>query len=230
MCSLLMVVPARSGSKGVPDKNILDLNGKPLFVHSLDYARRSRLSDSEILLSTDSAEYAEIAESYGYKVPFLRTSSAARDESTDLEFMLDAREKYATLLKQSFRYFAILRPTSPLRPAGLIEKSLEILEGEPQIDSVRAVTIASEHPYRSWFLRDGLLSPVVSEVQEPYNLPRQKLPKAYFQSGDIEVMRDATLAKGSVSGSMVAPIFVENDAVLDIDSPQDFIRARDKYV
>ena len=144
--------------------------------------------------------------------------------------MLDAREKYATLLNQSFRYFAILRPTSPFRPAGLIEKSLEILEGEPQIDSVRAVTIASEHPYRSWFLRDGLLSPVVSEVQEPYNLPRQELPKAYFQSGDIEVMRDATLAKGSVSGSMVAPIFVENDAVLDIDSLQDFIRARDKYV
>ena len=134
MGNLLIVVPARGGSKGVPDKNILDLNGKPLFVHSLDYARRSRLRDSEVLLSTDSAEYADIAESFGYKVPFLRTPSAARDESTDLEFMLDAREKYTTLLNQSFQYFAILRPTSPMRPAGLIEKSLKILEGEPQID------------------------------------------------------------------------------------------------
>ena len=217
---ILTIIPARSGR---PLNSFMFLFGTPLlplFVHSYRYAQKSRLNQ-EIYLSTDSEEYSRIAKNFGIDVPFLRDSINGSDTAQDISFVTEAISKFRNIRK-TFHYVCILRPTSPNRPEGLIEKAYAILEENEQVDSVRAVTQCSEHPYRVWKLDGSLIKPYISDIAEPFNLPRQILPKAYFQSGEIEMVRTSSVQNGTVTGNVVAPIFIKRDDVLDIDHLADF--------
>ncbi len=121
-----------------------------------------------------------------------------------------------------------LRPTSPLRPANLIERAVQILESFPECTSIRSVVKSKEHPYRQWFMRENFIEGVILDVDESFNLPRQKLPDVYFQSGDIEVVRRDTILNGSMSGNKVAPLIIKQDEMLDIDHMDDLRNAEFK--
>ena len=98
----------------------------------------------------------------------------------------------------------LLRPTSPLRPANLIERGIDLINLYPETTSVRAVTKSKEHPYRQWKKNSIFIEPFYSKkninVNEPYNIPRQELIDSYFQTGDIEIIKRETIIKGSISG------------------------------
>jgi len=224
MLRVLSIIPARSGSKSLPNKNVLFFRGMPLLGHSIKYSKSSDLV-SKTIVSTDSTEIAEIAENLGAEVPFLRPTELAKDESQDYEFTrhaLDYFEKNGDI----FDIYIILRPTSPLRPKGLIERAVEIFQITPEITSVRSVTEIKEHPYRSWKMnKDGSISGYESAVHEAYNLPRQKLPKIFFQTGDLEAVSRRTVLAGSVSGNKVFPLFISYSDMQDIDTLEDFERA-----
>ena len=117
----------------------------------------------------------------------------------------------------------LLRPTSPLRPKGLIEEAVSMLENNPKASSVRAMTKSKEHFYRQWKKDGDYIQSFVEDqsVHEPYNIPRQFLPNSYFQTGDIEVIRRSTLINGSVSGDFVLPLMIDSEAVFDIDHTND---------
>ena len=111
--SIVALIPARSGSKGVPNKNINLLNGEPVLTYSIMAALKSKLID-RVIVSTDSKEYATIAKNYGAEVPFLRPEEYAQDDSTDLDVI---KHFYSV---EGAQDLALVRPTTPLRDPAIM--------------------------------------------------------------------------------------------------------------
>ena len=224
MNDLLVVIPARSGSKAVADKNIRMFRDKPLIAHTIDYALLSVPPD-QVFVSTDSESYATIAKKFGATVPELRPAELSRDNSRDFEFMFHAMELFDRICSNHYNYFCLLRPTSPNRPSELIEQAYRLLTQVPDASSVRSVMRVGEHPYRCWTLDGETIQPFVRTIDEPGNIPRQELPTIYFQSGHIEMVSRETLLGGSVSGLSVLPLLIDNLWDCDIDHEVDFLKA-----
>ena len=224
----MTIIPARGGSKSLPNKNILLLKGKPLLCHSIDYSLKSQLVTSTVV-STDLQEIANIAKDSGASVPFLRPEEFARDDTRDYPVVRHALDFFESQ-GEIFDFYILLRPTSPLRPPGLIEKAFEIFKDNSEASSVRSMARIKEHPYRAWKQdNDGSVYGFVETELEPYNIPRQELPELFFQTGDIEVIRRETIISGSVSGESVYPLIIDHEDMIDIDSQSDFDRAEKFY-
>jgi YrbI family 3-deoxy-D-manno-octulosonate 8-phosphate phosphatase len=224
---ILAIIPARGGSKSIPRKNIRNFAGHPLVAFSIAAALQSK-KVGRTIVSTDDDEIKELARQYGAEVPFLRPSHLALDDTTDLPVFhhalewLDANEGYRPGIVVQ------LRPTSPVRPPDCVDQALEILISNENADSVRGVVHAGQNPYKMWHISDdGRLTPLVSEgFDEPYNMPRQKLPPAYWQTGHIDAIRTTTiLEKGSMSGEFILPIMIDPQYTVDIDTDRDWQRA-----
>ncbi|OGY46849.1 MAG: hypothetical protein A2840_02725 [Candidatus Buchananbacteria bacterium RIFCSPHIGHO2_01_FULL_47_11b] len=221
------VIPARAGSKSIPKKNIRLLNGKPLIQYSIDYSLRCPLI-ARTIVSTDSEEIATIARAGGALVPFIRPNQYAQDDTPDYPVMRHALEALEKEYKETIDVIVLLRPTSPFRPAGLIEQSLKLFEQFPEATSIRAMARAKQHPYRQWKRNGDYVVGYEQAVKEPYNIPRQQLPEVFFQTGDIELVRRETLLGGSVSGDKVLPLEINQRDVVDIDSLSDWEAAERK--
>jgi CMP-N,N'-diacetyllegionaminic acid synthase len=223
MTKILAIIPARSGSKSIIDKNIQSFYGKPLLAHSIEHALKSNRID-KVILSTDSEHYSDIGKSFGAEVPFLRPKEISGDFATDLEVFIHALE----LLKLKENYIADivvhLRPTTPIRNVDDIDNMIDLLINSPAADSIRAVTKSKDTPFKMWFKDDNnLIRPIISDSNFPeaYNLPRQVLPVAFIQTASIDVIRCSTiLDKKSMTGNM--KLGYEISEFLDIDDFNDF--------
>ena len=131
---VLCVIPARGGSKGLPNKNILILDGSPLISHAIRYARESLLI-SDIIVSTDSQEIADIAQTHGAQVPFIRPKELSDDLSTTESVLTHALFVMESLLKKNYDYCVFLTGTSVIRPSGVIDRGIEYLRCNPAIES-----------------------------------------------------------------------------------------------
>jgi CMP-N-acetylneuraminic acid synthetase len=225
MPEILAIIPARSGSKGLADKNIRLFNGKPLLAHSINHATQSKTID-RVIVSTDSVQYAEIAVAFGAETPFLRPAELATDDALDIDVFKHA----LSFLYESEGYrpdvCVHLRPTHPIRNPKMIDEMIQLLSEHPDWDSVRSVCPARITPYKMWRIdADSTLLPVAScEIHEAYNAPRQKLPATYLQNACIDVVRsDVILDKHSMTGHRVGG-YVQN-VDFDIDSLDDFLNA-----
>lgn len=222
---VLALIPARSQSKGIPDKNVSDFCGKPLLAHTVEQARACALI-GRVIVSTDSARYAEIARRFGAETPFLRPAALAGDDSTDLECFQHA---LAWLARHEGRVPTLcvhLRPTYPNRTPAQIAAAIALLRAHPAWDSVRSVAAAPASPFKMWFPRpDGTLEPVVTcELPEAHSLPRQLLPPAYLANGCVDVIRSRTiLEQHAIAGRRVGALVMT--ASLDIDTPEQMARA-----
>ena len=221
---VLAVVQARGGSKGLPGKNVRPLAGHPLIAYSIASGLAAQ-SVTRLIVSTDSPEIAAVSKAYGAEIPFMRPAEHAQDDTMDFPVFLHAVEWLAK--NEGYRPDAVvqLRPTTPFRPRGMVDESVAILWSDPLADSVRGVTTPKQTPYKMW--RDGVdgcLAPLMeSEFAEPYNMPRQKLPRAYFQTGHIDAIRTTTIVeKHSLSGSRVRPLFLDPIYCVDINTADDF--------
>ena len=215
--SVLAVVPARSGSKSVPDKNVLSFRGRPLLAHSVEHGLRAENVD-RVLVSTDSPRYRELALAAGAEAPFLRPAELSGDHATDLEVFahaldwLDRHERYRPTL------CVHLRPTYPTRTVEDVERAVDLLIADPSADSVRSVTLAPHTPYKMWRLAaDGALQPLLEgPPAEAYNLPRQVLPPVYLQNAAVDVVRSAVIREqGSMSGRRIVPYVMQG--LRDVD-------------
>ena len=192
--------------------------------YSIDYAKKCNLVD-EIVVSTESAKYAKIAKKFGAKVPFLRTKKLAGDKVKDYPVVRECLIKSENFFKMKFNYIVLLRPTSPFREIKLIERGLKKLHHNKLSSSVKSVIATTCHPYRHWKInKNGKLNSIINNVKEPYNIPRQQLPRLFVSSGDIEIIRRRTISKGSVSGNYLLPLIVQSSN--DIDTMQDFIKCK----
>lgn len=218
------VIPARGGSKTIPKKNIQFLKGKPLIQYSIEYSLRCPLI-SRTVVSTDAEEIARIAKECGADVPFLRPAEFAQDDTQDFPVFKHALEVLEKIYREQIDCLVLLRPTSPFRPAGLIEKGIDLLNRFPEATSVRSVAVAKEHPFRQWRITGNFMEGYETGVSEAYNVPRQKLPTLYFQTGDLEIIRRQTILDGSISGARVLPLIISHEDVVDIDSESDWKQA-----
>tara|TARA_B100000900_G_C20532898_1_gene697092 strand:- start:467 stop:1144 length:678 start_codon:yes stop_codon:yes gene_type:complete len=220
MTNIIALIPARFGSKGIIKKNIIKFKGKPLLAHSIDYAKKSSLI-RDVVVSTDSQEFASLSNKFGARTPFLRPKSLAGDNIQDYPVVQHAVKFLEEEKNKRIDYIALLRPTSPLRPPNLIEKSYEIIKNNKLGTSVRSVIPVKQHSYRQWFLDGEKMVSAQGNIFESYNLPRQQLPISYFQSGDIEFIRRSTLNKKSVSGDYILPLILKKEDLFDIDTHED---------
>ena len=220
MKNIVALIPARAGSKGIPFKNILQFKDKPLLAHSIIYAKKSSLIQ-DVIVSTDSEEFASISNEFGARVPFIRPNDLSGDKVQDYPVVKHAVNFLEKETKNKIDYIALLRPTSPLRPPNLIEKAYQILKNNKLGTSVRSVVPVNQHSYRQWFVNGDRMIPAQENIFEPYNLPRQQLPQFYFQSGDIEFIKRSTLDQNTVSGDFILPLILENKDLYDIDTYED---------
>ncbi|SDY70048.1 cytidylyltransferase domain-containing protein [Nitrosomonas sp. Nm33] len=219
------LIPARGGSKGVPNKNIRLLRGKPLIAHSIEISLKCP-SIQRTFVSTDSEQIAEVAKSAGAEVPFLRPSELAQDDTLDLpvfKHFLEWLEQNRVPLPDAIFQF---RPTSPSRSISKIEEAVELLKKHPEADSVRGVIEPEQNPYKMWTISaDGFMHPLLSipGVPEPFNEPRQSLPKVYWQIGYLDLIRTQTIInKNSLTGTCVLPLKIDNEDSIDIDNEFSF--------
>lgn len=226
---VLAIIPARGGSKGLPNKNILPLLEHPLIAYSIKAAQDASLV-TRIIVSTDSEEIANVAKRYGAEVPFLRPDEFAQDLSTDIEVFEHALD----WLKDNEGYrpdlVVQLRPTSPVREAKMIDKCIERLRNNQEADSLRVVTPSPITPYKMWFVEneERPLIPLlkIDVFDEPYNEPRQRLPKTYWQIGTLDVIKPYVITEQkSMSGKRILPFIVDNVFAIDIDELESFNKA-----
>jgi len=230
---ILAVIPARGGSKGLPGKNIRQLAGHPLIAYSIEAARRTP-AITRIICSTDDEQIASVARACGAEIPFMRPAHLAQDMSTDLEVFAHLLAELARTEGYQPSYVVQLRPTSPIRRVADIQACLALLEAHPAAQSLRIVTEAPNTPYKMWRLPDSAatspyLSPLLPPPPgylEPYNEPRQRLPKVYWQIGTLDIIRTATITElGSMSGSKILPYVVPTSLAIDIDDLASFDKA-----
>ena len=232
MIKILAIIPARKGSKGIPNKNIRNFAGLPLLAHSIKTAKESKLIN-RIIVSTDSSKIAKIANKFGAETPFLRPAKFAQDDSLDLPLFLHA----LNWLKINENYVpdivVQLRPTSPIRYVNKIDRAIQTLIDNPKADSLRGVIKSKQNPYKMWALdKNGFMKPVIkqSKYNEAYNMPRQKLPETYWQTGYIDVIYPKTiLEKKSMSGDKIIPFFLDSKDSIDIDTIEDWKNAEKNY-
>lgn len=226
MGHVVAIIPARSGSKSVRDKNIRIMNGKPMLAYSIEHALQTPGID-RVIVSTDSERYGEIAREYGAETPFLRPEEISRDTSLDIEVFQHAVQ----WLKENENYevdiCVHLRPTHPVRDPKDIEAMISLLEEHREWDSVRSVSPAQQTPYKMWLFPNDSdeMAPLVScDVPEAYNAPRQKLPKVYMQNACIDVVRSTTIMdKHSMTGDVIGGYKMDYD--FDVDTETEFLNA-----
>ncbi len=219
------LIPARGGSKAVPHKNIRLLRGKPLIAHSIEIS----LKCPSILANFCQHGFgriAEVARNAGAEVPFLRPSELAQDDTRDLpvfHHFLGWLEQNRVPLPDAIFQF---RPTSPSRSVSKIEEAVGLLKRNPGADSVRGVIEPGQNPYKMWTIgADGFMQALLNipGVPEPFNEPRQSLPKVYWQIGYLDLIRTRTiLEKNSLTGTHVLPLKIDSKDSIDIDDEFSF--------
>ncbi|MGD2057680.1 MAG: acylneuraminate cytidylyltransferase [Anaerolineales bacterium] len=221
---IIAVIPARGGSKGLPGKNIRSFIGHPLLAYSIAAALQSNRIDRTIV-STDDEQIARTARQYGAEVPFLRPEHLAQDDTLDLPVFQHALRWLEEHENYQPEIVVQLRPTSPVRPPDCVDRAVEMLLTDPRADSVRGVVPSSQNPFKMWRIGDeGYLDALLAnEFDEPYNMPRQKLPATYWQTGHIDAIRSKSIVeKKSMTGDMVLPLVLDVRFTIDIDTDRDW--------
>jgi len=184
---------------------------------------------TRVIVSTDDEEIAAVARQYGAETPFLRPAELAEDTTLDLPVFQHALNWLAEHENYHPQLVIQLRPTSPVRPVGLVDEAVRLLQAHPEADSVRGVVPAGQNPHKMWKIdpKSGRMQNLlkVPGIDEPYNAPRQALPSVYWQTGHIDVIRPEVILGGSMSGKVILPVQIEPRYTVDIDGPFDWLRA-----
>ena len=211
----IAIIPARSGSKGLPDKNIKPLNGKPLLAYSIEAALAAGLFDT-VHVSTDSERYADIARQYGADEPFLRSAETSSDTASSEDAIREVLRRYGEM-GQHFDAFMLLQPTSPLRTADDIRAAFGVME-EKQAESVVSVCEMEHSPlWCNTLPPDGSMRAFIR---------RQELETYYRMNGAIYLVKtEHFLRTGSLYGDGCYACIMSAERSVDIDSPTDFLIA-----
>ena len=223
-CRVLALIPARGGSKGIKDKNIVDLCGKPLLAYTVEAAVQSSYID-DVVVTTDSQVIADVAVKYGAQVPFMRPEHLAQDTSTTLEAVLHAIEE---LRKQRKDYdvLVLLQPTAPLRDAKDIDEAMEVFVANNRAPLV-SVSEADDHP---------ILMRTITEAGKLHNLlnvgstcRRQDMPQIYRVNGSIYINNVMEINDSTSFNDNCIPYIMEKEHSIDIDEMID-LRIAEEYL
>ena len=220
---VLGVVPARSGSKGIPGKNTRTLAGRPLLAYSAVPARESSVVD-RLVLSTDSSEIAAVGRELGLEVPFLRPPELAGDD-TPMQPVIEHAVREMERSGWRPDVVVILQPTAPLRRPEHVRRAVSLLV-ESGASSVASVVRIPDHfaPHYAMRIEGGRLT---SFLPEGAGLTRrQEVEPAYSRDGTVyATRRDVLVEEGSIYGSDCRPLVLGDDESINLDTPADWERA-----
>lgn len=215
---VLVIIPARGGSKGIPHKNIKPLNGKPLIHYTIDVAR-GIVKDEDICVSTDDADIIKCVEDYGLKVPFVRPAELATDTAGTYEVLLHALDFYEKQGKE-YDVVLLLQNTSPFRSVQHVKEALDLYRTD--IDMVVSVNETKTNPYYNCFEDDteGFLKKTLDSTMF---VRRQDAPKTYEYNGAIYVINPDQLKKMSLGKFTRRIKYVMDDIhSVDLDNMMDW--------
>ena len=222
MADVVAVIPARSGSKSVVDKNIKLLGGHPLIAYSITAAKLASGID-RIIVSTDSVEYASIASKYGAEVPFLRPPEISSDNSTDNEWIKHALDWMQNEEDFVPSYIVHLRPTTPLREPIYIEKAIEYLKQDNIATALRSSHEMTQSSYKTFEIDRGYYKCLCTgslDLDEA-NRPRQEFKKTYDPNGYVDVYKTHYIMEnGKILGDRVLAYITPR--ITEIDSLEEF--------
>jgi len=228
----IALIPARSSSKRVPNKNIKSLNGHPLLAYTVRAAIESDVFD-DVICATDSQLYADIASYYGAEVPFLRPPEISGDLSPDIEWivwMLNALREQG----RDYDIFSILRPTSPFRQPDTIRRAWQAFRSDPSADSLRAIEKCRQHPGKMWVIRGRRMLPVMPFTIDatPWHSSQYgALPEIYAQDASLEIAwTRIALENKTIAGEVIIPFISHGLEGFDINEPEDWLLAENYLV
>ena len=222
MANVVAILPARSGSKGVPDKNIKLLAGYPLIAYSITVARLANSID-RIIVSTDSEEYASIARKYGADVPFLRPPEISGDNSTDYDFIKHALDWMQDKEGNRPDYLVHLRPTTPLREVSYIDAAINRIKKADYATALRSVHEMPESAYKTFEIEGEYLKTIISHsfALDAFNDPRQRFEKTYQANGYVDIIKTSyVLGNKKLHGDHVIAFITPR--IIEVDTLDDF--------
>jgi CMP-N,N'-diacetyllegionaminic acid synthase len=225
--NIVGLIPARAGSKRVKNKNIKPLEGHPVIAYTIAAARESGVF-GDVIVSTDSEQFAEIASHYGASVPFLRPDEYAGDRSPDIEWIEYTLGRLRDAGKD-YDCFAILRPTSPFRKAETIRRAWRTFLAAEGVDSLRAIEKCKQHPGKMWVVRGRRMFPLlpIGPKEQPWHSSQYPtLPEVYIQNASLEIAWSRVIFEDrTIAGNSYVPFITEGDEGYDVNDVADWIYA-----
>lgn len=223
--SLLAVIPARGGSKGLPNKNILECAGKPLIEWTISAAKAVSFID-DVLVSTDSKEIAAVSRRAGASVPFLRPSELATDDASLLDAIKHSWENHAAASSERYDYIVVLQPTSPLRTAVHISEAIEFYFRNRKSDEDTLASVYQVSQKFGWLMQSTDESKYIRFCMDvrSQNPQRQELKPYYLPNGAIFIVRGGALDGGLYRNNTLPFVMAVRDSI-DIDTRDDFADA-----
>lgn len=221
--SVLGVIPARGGSKGVPGKNLRALGGKPLLAWTIEAALASGLD--RVIVSSDDAEIMDVANEYGELAPFVRPASLATDSAPSLPVVQHAIE-YVEERWGAVEAVMMLQPTTPMRTSAHIDEGLNMLSDTGCDAVVSVVEVGGGHPFRMKRVIDG--DRLINFIDQGFEdmRPRQELPPVYIREGSIYIARrHLVMDRSTLVGGDVRAIIRDPATTVNIDTEADFALA-----
>ncbi len=218
--SILCLINARGGSKGVPGKNIKLLHGKPLIGWSVDVARQSKLI-KKVVVSTDSEEIARVATQHGASVPFIRPSELATDTAKQIDVVNHAL-KFLESMGERYDYVCILQPTCPLRSVEDVDGTLDLLISSGADSAITVTEVGGRHPRTLYKMHEGdqKITPYVEKNTS--GVMRQNFEPLYWRTGAVYALRTSVVKAGSLYGNDARGYKVPEERAFNIDTPFDF--------
>ena len=180
---------------------------------------------TDVIVSTDSEQYAEIARHYGAEVPFLRPTELAGDVSPDIEW-LEYTLKRLKEEDREYDCFSILRPTSPFRQPETIRRAWKEFLAEDGVDSMRAIEKCQQHPGKMWVVRGKRMMPLlpIGPAKQPWHSSQyQSLPEVYVQNASLEIAwTRVVLQDRTIAGNVLMPFFTDDYEGFDVNNPYDW--------
>ncbi len=214
----IAIIPARSGSKGLKDKNIMRLNGKPLLAYSIEAALKSKCFDT-VMVSTDSKKYAKIAEEHGAEVPFLRSEETSKDSASPWEVVREVLENYRALGKE-YDTFTLLQPTSPLRTAKDIRNAYAEMKEKNANAVVSMCELECSMHLVNTLPKSLSMKGFISDEQ--YNKRRQEIRPYYRFNGAIYISKVKMFMKHmNIYNDRCYAYIMDRSRSYDIDDKND---------
>lgn len=219
---IVALIPARAGSKRIPDKNIKRFLGKPLLFYAINSAQNSGIF-SRIIVSSDSDKYLDIASKYKAET-VKRPRKYAQNSSLDADWILHAQQE----MEIKEKVFCVLRPTNPFRTADTIQRAYRQFKRNPI--ALRGMELAKQHPFKMWNIHAGRAYPLFFDGRgiQAFNKSTQKLQKdmtCYEQNGCIEIGYFEHIEEGNFLNLPIQPFITNGREGLDLNTPEDWFMA-----
>ena len=217
---LLSVIPARGGSKSIEKKNIQLINGFPLIYYTIKEAKKVKYI-TDLIVSTDDKNIAEISENYGAEVPFIRPKKLAKDDTLSIDVLKHSLKEMENIKKIKYDAILMLQPTSPFRKSKHINDSINIFLNNDCDSVVSVVLVNGYHPFR---MKRMMGKKIINYIDQGFEdmRPRQDLPKAYIRNGAIYLSKSNVIRHSNyIVGENCNGLVMQSQYSVNIDNKLD---------